>query len=136
MELLLKRQIFTNKSTIGRLYVNGQFQCYILEDVTRPPNVKIKNETAIPYGKYEVTMDFSNRFQKLMPHILNVPMFSGVRIHAGNDKDDTEGCLLCGTSVAPDWVSGSRDAFKLLYEILLNTYTKEKITLEIIKDGA
>lgn len=134
MKLTLKRHTFTNKSTIGSLFVDGVFECYVLEDVTRLPNVKVQNETAIPYGTYPVTITFSNRFKKLMPQILDVPMFAGIRIHSGNKAEDTEGCLIVGTSKSVDWVSGSKLAFKPLFDKLQKADKKEKITIEVIKD--
>lgn len=112
-ELELVRRWFTENSTIGELYFQGVFQCYVLEDVVRP--VKIPKETAIPAGRYEVRLTFSERFQRTLPILCEVPGFVGVRIHPGNDKDDTEGCLLPGTSREDDKVTGSRIAFEALY---------------------
>jgi len=134
LKLKLEREIFTNKSTLGSLYVDGVFQCYVLEDVTRLPNVKVQNETAIPYGTYDVIINMSNRFKKRMPLLLNVPMFSGVRIHSGNTDKDTEGCLLTGTSRAKDVVTSSRTAFDALFK-KMDTADKEgkKISIEIVK---
>ena len=90
MELTLTRTDFTNDSTIGELSVNGKFECFTLEDKVRP--VKIKGMTAIPAGAYEVVINFSERFQRPLPLLLNVPNFDGIRIHAGNTAKDTEGC--------------------------------------------
>ena len=82
MKLLLKRLHKTQNSTIGELYVDGKFECYTLEDVERKE--KIYAKTAIPKGTYQVIINMSNRFKKLMPLLLNVPNFEGVRIHTGN----------------------------------------------------
>ena len=83
MELRLVRETFTAVSTIGRLMVDGLFDSYTLEDVVRD-GPKIPGRTAIPYGRYQVIIDYSNRFKRPMPLLLNVPGFTGIRIHQGN----------------------------------------------------
>ncbi len=82
MELRIKRTDFSDQSTIGELSVNGQFECYTLEDKVRPE--KIAGKTAIPAGRYEVVISFSQRFQRPLPLLLKVPNFEGIRIHPGN----------------------------------------------------
>ena len=129
MELQVKRTDFTDNSTIGELSVNGQFECYTLEDKVRP--VKIAGKTAIPAGRYEVIIDFSQRFGRLLPLLLNVPDFEGVRIHPGNTAADTEGCILVGEEKSQDLVGQSRAAFDRLFAKLSAAAEKEKIYLEI-----
>lgn len=111
--LKIKRLHRTNKSTIGELSINGKFQCYTLEDIER--DVKVYGATAIPKGTYKVIITFSNRFKRLLPEILNVPDFKGVRIHSGNSPEDTEGCLLVGNTRGIDFVGESRKAFQALF---------------------
>jgi len=65
MELKLVRKELTDDCTVGELFVNGVFECYTLEDKVRP--VKIKGETAISTGHYEVIVSFSSRFKKPLP---------------------------------------------------------------------
>jgi len=94
MELELTRSVKTNKSTIGELTVNGVFECFILEDKDRGLRkdmpiselivMKIKTRTAIPTGRYEIVVSFSDKFQKMLPLLLDVPAFAGIRIHPGN----------------------------------------------------
>lgn len=116
MELRLNRFKYGSKATIGKLFVNGVVECYTLEDVKRADGVKIDGATCIPAGMYMVTIDDSTRFQRLMPHILRVPNFEGVRIHSGNTDADTEGCILLGTSIEnDDFISGSKDAFNVFF---------------------
>src|SRR3972149_10690167 len=98
MELLLQRKIFTDKSTIGELFVDGVFECFTLEDVVRDDE-KIKKVTAIPDGIYTVLVTWSPRFKRQLPLLIDVPGFDGIRIHPGNTADDTEGCLLVGEKV-------------------------------------
>jgi hypothetical protein len=94
--------------------IDGIWECYTLEDVERP--VKIKAETAIPKGTYKVIINQSNRFKRLMPLLLNVPNFEGVRIHAGNTNHDTEGCILVGQSRNKNYIGQSRKAYEKLFK--------------------
>ena len=102
MKLTLARRIFTTQSTIGELAVDGNFECFTLEDPVRPK--KIRSVTAIPAGTYTVAITFSPRFGTELPLLLDVPEFEGIRIHPGNTATDTEGCLLVGKSRAIDTI--------------------------------
>ena len=114
MKIEVKRLYKTENSTIGELTIDGKFECYTLEDKER--DVKIKGETAISKGTYKVIINQSNRFKKLLPLLLNVPNFDGVRIHPGNSNHDTEGCILVGQSISKDYISKSRKAFEKLFK--------------------
>jgi Family of unknown function (DUF5675) len=129
MELILKRLHKTANSTTGELAVNGKFECYTLEDIER--EVKIKSKTAIPIGRYEVVITFSNRFKKPLPLLLKVPNFEGIRIHTGNTAKDTEGCILVGKTRSVDMIGNSRLAFESLFLKLVNAAKKEKIFITI-----
>lgn len=102
--------------TIGRLFINGENTCFTLEDIVRPDGVKIYGETAIPEGTYKVIVNYSNRFQTLMPLLLDVPGFEGIRIHPGNTAADTHGCILLGTNSTGTTVTNSRKAYKPVFE--------------------
>ena len=113
MKIEIKRLHKTANSTIGELLIDGVWECYTLEDIERP--VKIKAETAIAKGTYKVIINQSNRFKRLMPLLLNVPNFEGVRIHAGNTNHDTEGCILVGRTRSKDFIGQSRKAYDSLF---------------------
>jgi hypothetical protein len=134
MELKLVREILTDESTVGSLYVDGVFECYTLEDRVRP--VKVKGFTAIFPGHHEVVITFSERFRKPLPLLLNVPLFDGVRIHPGNTAKDTEGCVLVGTGKQANMITGSQLAFQKLFAKLLDAAQKEKIFIEIVAAGS
>jgi Family of unknown function (DUF5675) len=128
MELRLRRFEFGTNYTIGKLYVDGIYYCFTLEDKVRE-GVKVDGQTAIPYGTYTVVIDHSNRFNRDLPHVLNVPGFEGIRIHTGNTDADTEGCILVGTTWAgKDFVGNSKFAFDPLFKKMKKA---DKITLEI-----
>lgn len=135
MKLLLVREPSGDKCTHGKLYVNGVFECFTLEDKDRKlesGGEKIYGQTAIPRGTYEVVINFSQRFKRDLPLLLNVAGFSGVRIHAGNTSEDTEGCILVGSSRGDQRVNNSRVAFNKLFDQLDEAYAaNEPISLEI-----
>lgn len=92
--LTLVRTEATTDRTLGRLLINGEHFCHVLEDTLRPRGVKVAGVTAIPAGLYRVTLEKSPKFKRIMPTIKGVPNFEGVRIHGGNRPEDTEGCPL------------------------------------------
>ena len=97
MHLRLDRDWPDSERTIGRLYNDDAFLCYTLEDRVRPAGeAKVYGETAIPAGTYAVVLDYSPKFKRILPHVLNVPGFEGIRFHGGNTEADTLGCILVG----------------------------------------
>ncbi len=132
MNLTLKRKPSKYDCTIGELSIDGVMECYTLEDTVRDGH-KIDGCTAIPAGKYDVIIDQSVRFKRPMPHILNVPGFTGIRIHAGTTAADTGGCVIVGQTHGVESVGHSRVAFGLLFAKLEAALDRnERITLEII----
>ena len=134
------RKIFTDKSTIGEMFVNNVFLCYTLEDKDRGlkqtdslvwiKTHKIFGQTAIPYGTYECDFTVSTRFKRVLPEVKNVKGWEGVRIHAGNTDADTLGCILLGKSKGRDAIFESRSAMQ---EFFLKVAPSKKFTLEITK---
>lgn len=117
MELVVERLYKKDNYTIGILKIDGLYECDTLEDTDRGlsqdmPESEITKKkkygkTAIPTGRYKVTFGISNRFGKcfyainsMIPSINNVKGFTAIRIHAGTDENDTEGCLLLGENKA------------------------------------
>ena len=113
MKLRLKREDYSDARTIGRLSIDGEDFCWTLEDRVRT-GPKVHGQTAIPAGTYAVRLTMSPRFGRILPLLIDVPGFDGVRIHPGNTAADTEGCLLVGTGRTEDTITGSRDAFNAL----------------------
>ena len=129
MKLLLMRKWYTDKSTIGELFINDIFQCFTLEDKVR--DIKIPGRTAIFAGTFKIKITFSNRFQKDMPLLLDVPYFSGIRIHSGNTDEDTSGCILVGDIRKKDFIGNSRVAYKRLFKKMRNKDVSDiKITIK------
>ena len=155
MKIEIKRIALKDKYTIGHMYIDGKFVCDTLEDKVRDLNkngkfdngeVKIPNETAIPYGTYNVTMNiqspkYSNyakypyvkKYNAFMPRLKNVPSFEGILIHAGNTADHTSGCILVGENKIKGQVINSQK----IWTNLMDKYfwpaklRGEKITIEM-----
>lgn len=113
--------------TIGRMYLNGEYFCDTLEDAIRP--VKIPNETAIPAGTYKVEVTYSPRFKRNLPLLVDVPNYTGIRIHNGSNKDHTSGCILVGFNTAKGKLTDSRKTSDQLTEKLKSL--SEPIEIEI-----
>jgi hypothetical protein len=135
MKLLLQRETFSPDSTIGRLYVDSVIECFTLEDTDRKleeGGEKIAGSTCIPRGTYRAILDYSQRFKRVLPRLLDVPNYVGVRIHPGNTSEDTEGCILPGTGIGPDRLFNSRAAFEKLFSKMEQAdELGEEITIEI-----
>lgn len=138
MKLHLIRDVLAPDYTLGRLAIDGVFECYTCEDTVRQvegqpvEQWKIDGKTAIPRGNYIVIIDHSNHFNRELPRLLDVPGYEGVRIHSGNTPADTEGCLLVGQSRTANGVGMSRLAFDALFEKMESVYLRhEPISLEI-----
>ncbi len=130
MILRVVREPSAHGRTRGSLYVDRVWCCWTLEDEVR--DVKIPAETAIPAGQYAVRLSLSQRFQRVLPELVAVPNFTGVRIHAGNTIADTEGCLLVGRVRSAHGVLESKLALLELMESLRRaTAAGDSITITI-----
>lgn len=133
MKMRLERLQLDSDVTIGSLTVEGQFECWTCEDTVRMDGVKIHGETAIPAGQYKVDLTFSPRFNKILPLVLDVKNFSGIRIHPGNTAADTDGCILPGRIRLTKSVGESQLAFKALFAKMQSAKLRgETIELEIV----
>jgi Family of unknown function (DUF5675) len=131
MNLLLQRTHANELRTWGKLFADGVFLCYTLEDAVReisgqPVDVwKVKGATAVPSTSYSpspyiVTLENSPRFGPNTLTIAGVPGFVGVRMHAGNTEEDTEGCVLLGQAINAAGIVGgtSRPAVELVKKVV------------------
>lgn len=128
MNLELKR-IFKGKDyTIGRLFIDGEYFCDTLEDPVRQLDSikdKIYSKTAIPTGKYKVSMSIVSPKYSIrksynwcggrLPRLIDVPFFEGILIHSGNTPDHTAGCILVGENKIKGQVINSMNTLKNLW---------------------
>lgn len=134
MELTLNRIFLGSSATIGELLVNGKYLCDTLEDRVRPEGEKVYGKTAIPEGTYEVKLTYSPRFKKILPEILNVPNFTGIRIHCLNKAEESEGCIGVGEWNGKDtnWISNSTVTYNKIIPLLQKAVdNKEQVTITI-----
>lgn len=143
MQLYLLRNSFKDSYTIGVLEVGSERFCDTLEDRTRDysdPEFKVYGKTAIPYGTYKVTLEYSPKFSpkysgRNVPYIHDVPGYTGILIHSGNDAEDTDGCILVGLNDRKGWVSQSKITFLRLLDVLEAVPEGEEITITISHNG-
>jgi len=132
MEILLERVEKKPGYTIGSISVDGDWECWCIEDEVRD-GPKVPGKTAIPAGKYFIQVTMSARFKKPLPLLLAVPNFEGVRIHPGNTAADTEGCILPGSDRYAASVGRSRVAFDALFVKIKEAIAKgERVSIEIV----
>ena len=134
MMLELNRIAKKTLYTIGRLFVDGKYFCDTLEDRCRDldKEEKVMNETAIPEGTYEVIVNVSAKFRRKLPLLLDVPHFSGIRIHRGNMDKDTSGCILVGENKQQGRVINSTGyELKLTEMIEKAMLSGEKIVIQV-----
>ena len=144
MKLRLERKYRCSNYCIDKLYINNEYFSDALEDPDRGltdsmsleeiKKIKIKGNTCIPYGTYNITITYSPRFKKNLPLLNNVKGFDGIRIHSGNTPQDTEGCLLLGFNKVKGQVIDSRvTTDKLIAQIQQVLNKGEKVTITITK---
>lgn len=146
MNLRLVRENFSDEWTLGTLTFNGLPFGFTCEDQDRGlvqtdslehiKSVKVKGETCIPYGRYRVSRTWSNKYNRYMMQVLDVRGFQGIRIHSGNNDDDTEGCILVGLTrqETAGTIEKSRAAVNWLDEqVQLAEQRGEEVWLEIVK---
>jgi len=131
MELKLTRIAKRKEYTIGRLTIDGQPFCDTLEPAWRDigpgrSGHKLAGRTAIPEGRYPVVITWSEKFGKWLPLLVGVPMFKGVRIHAGNTAADTKGCLLVGLNLKMGMVVNSRIWLHRLVEAITEARARDE----------
>ena len=134
MEVTLTRIAKRETYTIGRLAINGTYFCDTLEPTWRDigvgrPGRKVMGRTAIPEGRYPLVVTFSPRFKRWLPLLLNVPQFSGIRIHSGNTADDSAGCIVVGRNKVKGKVLESQATLR---ELLVRIGDGRDITIEIL----
>lgn len=156
MELILKRIALRSEYTIGKLYVDGKYVCDTIEDTVRDLDkdgkfangeVKIPGKTAIPYGRYEITMkvkspkysnfskySWAKKYDGYLPRLLNVSQFDGVLMHVGNSAMNSEGCIIVGENKVVGKVINSVNTFRRLMDEYLVPAKKrnENIVITII----
>lgn len=142
IELELHRIYFSPTYTIGKLFVNGSLFCDTIEDKNRDINkdgdlndlneAKVMHKTAIPYGRYEVIVNMSGRFKRMLPRLLNVPHFDGILIHNGKDETSSSGCIILGENKEKGKVLNSTFYMNKLTDYLLTEQKKgNKIFINI-----
>lgn len=142
MKLELERRFLGESYTIGSLSIDGKKFCDTLEDRVRDLNKngvfdgdekKVYGETAIPYGTYDVVVDYSPKFKRELPRLQNVRHFEGILIHRGNTAEDSAGCILVGENKVKGKVINSTPYEKELVRILKEAQDqKEPITIKIV----
>lgn len=135
MELTLKRTALKSAYTIGEFYVDGQYWCDTLEDRVRDLSKerKVPGQTAIPAGTYDVVVNISPKFKRLLPRLLRVPHFDGILIHRGNTAADSAGCILVGENKVVGKVLNSTYWEKRITEYLLDAQNKgEDIRITVV----
>lgn len=126
------RHWFYDQASLGIMKLKSTFACLTLEDTARALGVKVYGKTAIPEGRFRVIIDQSVRFNRRMPHVLDVPGFSGIRIHAGNTDKDTEGCILVGFARDGDKIYESARAFEYVFKAIDEAIMRgEEVWLEV-----
>lgn len=128
MEIFLIRGNFNDEYTEGRLFIGGAYICDTIEDCDRgldngmPEEVilkkKVYGKTAIPVGRYKVTIDWSNKFQKNLIRILNVKGYDGIRMHSLNEASQSLGCIGVGKKTSDGWIGESRKTYSIIHKIV------------------
>lgn len=129
IELELNRIYFSPTYTIGKLFVDGVLWCDSIEDVNRDLNKdgdlndlnegKVMHKTCIPFNRYEVIVNISKRFKRILPRLLNVPHFDGILIHNGINETSSSGCIIIGENTTKGKITNSTFWMNKLTDFLI-----------------
>lgn len=142
MQITIKRPpIADTPQTISDVFIDNVWFSNVVEDKDRGlhqtdtlqyiQSVKVKHETAIPYGTYQVVLSYSNRFKKYLPELIEVPGYAGIRIHPGNSEADTSGCLCPGIRSGKRVIQ-SVVTFNKLFSLIQKRIKSEKVFVTIL----
>lgn len=157
MKIEVIRRYCSPTYTIGSMMLDGVYFCDTLEDKNREldstmsleeiKEIKVKGETAVPYGTYKVTLNVKspkysnfNKYKYVaftkgyIPRLIDVPGFEGILIHAGNKDKDTDGCILVGENKVKGQVINSQNTWVKLYKLMQQAIAQgEDINITIKK---
>jgi hypothetical protein len=128
---ILEREVFTDKSIIGSLYLNSHKLCDTLELPYKNNN---KDVSAIPCGLYDICVRSgadSTKYKYVHLQVLEVPNRSFILFHIGNTAKDTKGCILTGMSRKDDMILNSKKAHTLLMQVILENMNHSNMELLI-----
>ena len=119
--LTILRNSANEHTTKGEIFFDGEWIAYTLEDIVRMHGQKVMHKTALPAGIYKGVVSMSPKYDRLMVMIYtekdqmtiekNGMTFTGSRIHGGNDKDDTSGCVLAAyNDIDENKIQGTAEA--------------------------
>lgn len=112
------RDIYTEKETMGNVFLNNKLFGYSLENTVRPINIKIKGVTAIMPGLYKLTIRINSNGEAKI-YIDDVPLFTYTQCHGGNTVHDTNGCILIAKKRYKNSIQGSLE--KKMIAIIQNS---------------
>lgn len=142
-EIYLYREELPDK-TFGKMYKEKLYLCETLEDIVRKEGEYVPKQTALPYGRYRLSISYSNRFKKQMILITNVRGGKilyhgdsvdsiGARVHGGNDVDDTEACILAGKTRTATGIKDCTQVNQMLIDMVRALDQEGEVYLNILK---
>lgn len=146
--LVVQRQLYFSRATLGELLIDGKHVAWTLEDQLREvigedgkyhwePELKVPKETAIPTGTYQVVLNYSARFRRVLPMLVNVPDFVAIRFHGANGPQDVEGCIGLGMNRDPSnmSISNAAPAVEAVVNYLRNEESNKVKSYVEVKNG-
>lgn len=140
---MIDRSIYSDRSTIGNLYIDGDLFCRSLELSCRKGDEK--GLLAIPPGKYEIKITYSPKFGHETPELFNDILLrrangdgirSGIRIHPANEYTELDGCIAPGMKAGVDCIYDSRKAYEPLLQEIKKRLSFGKLYISIIGGGS
>ena len=132
MKIEVVRTYFNQNYTKGIMFVDDEFFGYTLE-----PQKKGSNETSylnrcIDTGKYVAVYEYSPKFKQHLIELKNVRNHTEIKIHAGNFRRDTRGCILVGKRSDVGCVLDSRLTVDMINNMAKNAKNSNvKIEVEV-----